>query len=112
MKLHPSTSKYKNQGVRHEDGYFHSKKELARWLSLKLLVRAGEISDLKRQVPVPLHVNGELIVTMKVDFQYTELDKGHAKQIVFEDTKGYPTRDWEISAKLFKALRGQEIRIS
>lgn len=113
MKL---KNKYNAQGVRDpEYGYFHSQKEHARFYALKLLERGGEIGDLKRQVPVPLYVNGQLIATMKIDFRYTELKGGHANQIVDEDSKGYQARgqrDWDICAKLYAAIYGKEIRIT
>ena len=49
-----SRSKYRNQRVDTPDGKFDSKGEYARWGELKLLQRAGEITDLRRQVKFEL----------------------------------------------------------
>lgn len=71
---------------------FDSQKEATRFCELKLLERAGEISNLRTQVPFVLipaqrGADGKVIekaVTYKADFVY---DKA-GTQIV-EDTKGY-----------------------
>lgn len=70
---------------------FDSKKEYYRWCDLRLLERAGKISDLKRQVkyvliPAQREV-GKLIereVSYIADFEYIQ----DGKKIV-EDVKGY-----------------------
>lgn len=69
---------------------FDSKKEYNRYLELKLLERAKEISNLERQkefVLIPKQ-QGERAVTYKADFCYT--DKGGA--FVVEDVKSEATR--------------------
>ena len=43
-------TKYGNNVIQTEDGKFDSQREYTRWCELKLLQRAGEISDLQRQV--------------------------------------------------------------
>lgn len=108
MKLLASTrSKYRAQGVHHEDGYFHSKAELARWLDLKNLQRSGQISELERQVRIPLTVNGHLICNYVADFCYLEND-----QYVYEDRKGFETPEFKLKKKLFEATQGKELRIT
>ena len=62
---------------------FASKKEASRYSELVLLERAGEISDLKLQVPFKLEISGVLICKYIADWVYTE----HGHQVV-EDTKG------------------------
>ena len=70
-------SKYGAHKVQTEEGKFDSKHELKRWNELKLLERAGEISDLKRQVKYELipsqKINGKTIersCTYIADFEY------------------------------------------
>ena len=63
---------------------FDSKAELARWEELKLLQRAGEISNLERQKRIRLEVNGKHVCDTIIDFQYME-----GGQKVYEDVKGY-----------------------
>lgn len=71
---------------------FDSQKEFYRWCDLKLLERAGKISELERQVkyvliPAQRDETGKLIereVSYIADFKYLQ----DGKQIV-EDVKGY-----------------------
>jgi len=105
-------NKFNAKGVRHEDGYFHSQAELARWLDLKTLQRAGKIDRLERQVKRSLSVNGKHIADIVIDFLYFEIEDGYAKAICYEDKKGVVTPEWALKAKLFAALYGQEIKLS
>lgn len=89
----PKGPKYHNRKIETPDGVFDSKKELRRWEELKLLQRAGKISELKRQVPyilIPAQRDPytkrviEREVKYVADFVYFE--RG---QYVVEDVKGY-----------------------
>ena len=86
--------------------WFHSKGEAARWSELKLLERAGEITELDRQVPYELNVKGERVGTYIADFVYVETETG----FVVEDFKGVRTAEYRIKAKLMKAIYGITIR--
>ena len=103
-------AKYGNRKTYTTDGILHdSRKEALRWTQLLLLERAGEISDLKRQVEfilIPdqrepstevyqkgekkgMPKEGKLLerkVVYVADFVYTDLKTG--KKVV-EDVKGY-----------------------
>lgn len=90
---------------------FDSKKEANRWMELQRLERAGEISDLKRQVKVeligqhrPLYTRTGRKMVLTFDFSYIE----QGVQI-FEDAKGYPTRDYEVRVAVARAM-GLEVR--
>ena len=97
---------------------FDSRKEARRYQELKLLEKAGQISNLEMQVPFELvsaqyeaceevYTKGahkgerkrgaciEKAVTYKADFMYIEDGK-----IVVEDTKGVKTKDYIIKRKL------------
>lgn len=97
--------KYKQQQARKENKYharkvvaqgqvFDSEKEYARYLELKLLEKAGEISQLERQVkydliPKQMDEEGKMIERPTVyvaDFQYRDNNTG---EFVVEDVKGY-----------------------
>lgn len=87
---------------------FDSQKEARRWSELRLLERAGQISDLSRQVRLPLRVNDQLVCTFIPDFTYTE----DGRQVV-EDVKSPITRKlpaYRIKVKLLKALTGAVVR--
>ena len=97
--------KYHNIKTMTSDGIEHdSQAEAKRWIQLKLLERAGEIKDLKRQVKyvlIPSQKEGKKTIEREcayiADFVYTDLKTG---QTVVEDTKGFRTRDYTIKRKL------------
>lgn len=93
---------------------FDSKKELLRYSELKLLERAGQISDLRRQVPFELVprqiVDGRVIeraVKYIADFTYWQNG-----QLVVEDVKSDATRTdaYKIKRKLMLSVRGIRIK--
>lgn len=120
------SSKYQNQKIADFDGnVFDSQKEYRRWVELRLLERAGEISDLKRQVPfelipaqyetVPRYgIKGQRLkdgrklieksVVYNADFTY----KDHTGAQVVEDVKSPATRtkDYIIKRKLMLFVHG------
>ena len=120
-------NKYHNKKVTSYDGVQHdSKKEARRWCELKLLQKAGKISELQRQVEFELIpaqyetyeryskkgeklADGMRTVERKccyiADFVYTENG-----QRVVEDTKGVKTKDYIIKRKLMLYIHGIEIK--
>ena len=105
-------SKYHSRKITVGGETFDSKKEYNRWTELALLQRAGQISDLKRQVKF------ELIPSQKIggrtaeracayiaDFVYTDNGK-----TVVEDTKGFKTKEYIIKRKLMLYIHGIRIR--
>ena len=97
---------------------FASKREANRYLELRLLERAGEISDLRLQVDFELIPNQyatekrygkngkplkdkEVLLERKVvyraDFVYTDKDG----KTVVEDTKGFRTTEYVLKRKMF-----------
>lgn len=123
------SNKYYNVKTKTSDGtVFDSRKEARRYDQLLLLQRAGEISDLKRQVPYELVPNqyityerysktgkrlkdGKKLIERKVeyvaDFVYTETKSG---EVVVEDTKGIRTKDYVLKRKLMRYVHGIKIR--
>jgi hypothetical protein len=92
---------------------FDSKRECNRYAQLQLMVKAGLISDLKRQVSFVL-VPGVKIVSEKrasppiryiADFTYIE--NGN---LVVEDAKGYLTPEYRMKRHMLKALLGIDIK--
>lgn len=80
-------------------------------MELQLLERAGEISDLRRQVKVELIGQYRPIYTrtgrkMKITFDFSYIEDGVP---IYEDTKGMPTRDYEVRVAVARAM-GLEIR--
>ncbi len=115
-KQPPQTRKYRNKVVEDaEHGRFDSQKEFKRFLELKLLEKAGEIANLRRQDRISLDVNQEHICDYVSDFRYIEkIPNQEGKwRIVIEDVKSPATKKlstYRIKKKLVKALYGIEIR--
>lgn len=100
-------NKYRNQPVELGDVRFDSKREAKRWQDLQLMQKAGEISDLKRQVKFEFHVSGQHICDYIADATYVR-----AGQFTVEDTKSPITRRnavYRLKRKLLRALYGLEI---
>lgn len=103
VNIEPVRRKYGNEPT----GKYASKREEKRHQQLLLLEKAGNISDLKWQVPFRMVVNEILICTYVADFTYTEDGK-----FVVEDSKGFITRAFRIKEKLLKAIHGHEVRLT
>ncbi len=98
-------SKYRNEPQVVDGHRFPSKREARRYEALRLLERAGEISDLQLQVTFPLHVNGRKVCSYIADFVYQE----DGQQVV-EDCKGFRTPEYRLKAKLMLAVHGIAIK--
>ena len=85
---------------------FQSRGEMLRYLELKLLLQAGSIKTLERQVPFPLIVNGQQITTYYADFTYFLCGSG---DYVVEDAKGYRREGYRLKKQLVKALYNIDI---
>lgn len=102
-------NKYGNKKVRLPDGtVYDSKKEYKRHMELMLLQMAGEISDLKRQVPYELipKQDGERAVTYVADFVYKDARTGEE---VVEDCKGFKTDVYKLKRKMLRYKYGIKI---
>ena len=117
-------NKYNARKVKVDGIVFASQKEADRWRELKLLERAGKITDLRRQVPFLLiptqrefcneidekkrrFKKGKVIerkCSYYADFVYMQ----NGKQIV-EDAKGKRTDEYVIKRKLMLWMQGIRI---
>jgi hypothetical protein len=116
--------KFHNKKVTVEGETFDSKREASRWLELKMLQRAGRISNLERQkkfVLIPAQYEPEITgprggkkkgrllereVAYIADFVYWDEEK-HEFEV--EDTKGVRTPEYIIKRKLMLWLKGIKI---
>ena len=120
-------TKYNATKVEIDGHKFDSKHEANRYLELKLLERAGEISDLRLQVEYELIPNQydieerygkngrrlkdkEILLERKccyvADFVYTDSRTG---ETVVEDTKGFKTADYILKKKMLLYFHGIHI---
>jgi hypothetical protein len=86
---------------------FASKREAARYETLVMLERAGEIRALELQPVWPLVVEGVTVATYRADFGY--IDVATDTEVV-EDAKGVRTPVYKLKRKLMAAIYGIEIR--
>ena len=101
----PPKTKYHNK-ITFVDGIkFHSKDEAKRYGELRILQKAGIISNLKLQPKFVVHdafpmPDGTKInpITYIADFQYTETETGIE---IVEDVKGMETKEFLLKKKLF-----------
>lgn len=100
-------SKYNNRRVQTPDGWFDSQSELRRWGELQLLQKAGEIQNLRRQVPYELIPKlGRLRAIVYIaDFVYED----KSGKTVVEDKKGFKSRVYMLKWRLMQWVHNIEI---
>lgn len=96
--------KYGNHKTEIDGITFDSKREADRYQDLRLMEKAGEITELDRQVRFELKVKGYIICSYIADFTYRK-----GGPLVVEDSKGVKTREYIIKKKLMKAIHGIEV---
>lgn len=106
--------KYGNRKVTLDGHQFDSVREATRYSELKLLERAGQITDLGLQprfelIPKQRRADGkaERACEYVADFRYTDTATG---QTVIEDAKGMRTRDYILKRKLMLQVHGISVR--
>jgi hypothetical protein len=123
-------AKYGNRKIIKDGQTFDSVKEARRWFELCLLEKAGEITDLRRQVEFPLLPTqreestevykrgenkgkpkpGKVIekpVVYIADFVYKHTATG---KTIVEDTKGFKTKDYILKRKMLLYFHNIKIR--
>lgn len=87
---------------------FDSRAEFRRYQELRLLLSAGEISEIEVHPDYDVVINGVKVCRYKADFRYREYGK-----LVVEDVKSKGTRlerDWRLKKRLIEAVHGIEIK--
>lgn len=110
------TQKYGNTKVTDGGRTFDSKAEHKRWQYLAMLEKAGEIRDLRLQVPfelIPAQVTPsgkkERPTVYLADFVY-EAKEGRRWVRVVEDVKGAVTPEFRLKRKLMLHVHGIEVK--
>ena len=118
-------SKYKNKKITVGGITFDSKREVERYRELSFLERAGEITDLQRQVkfnllptqreaPTEIGKNGRFkkgkILEREVSYIADFVYKNKTGFTVVEDTKGFRTKDYILKRKMMLYFHGIRIR--
>lgn len=111
-------SKFGNRKTVVDGITFDSAKEARRWQQLRLEERAGNIRDLKRQVPFPITStnshNGARVAVAKyfADFTYWRIQPDGDELYVVEDAKGVRTDVFNLKKKLVEQEHGIEILLT
>lgn len=92
-------SKYRNKKTEIDGRVFDSKREANHYLDLREQQRAGLITDLRCQVPIPLIVNNHCIGNYVADFQYFDA----AGELVTVDVKGFRTDVYKLKRDILAA---------
>ena len=95
-------SKYRAIKTIVDNVLFDSKAEAARYNELKLLLKAGEISNLVIHPPYKLFVNNKLICKYVADFSYYD----RFAKLIVEDVKGVKTPVYNLKKKFMLAVHG------
>src|SRR5438552_388346 len=77
---------------------YHGMREANYAAELDLRVRAGDLKEWQRQVPIELRVNGQKVCTYTIDF--VETDKND--NVMYNEIKGFETPEWRLK-NLFDA---------
>ena len=106
-----STARVKNVRKKLVNGLmFDSTKEARRYQDLELMQKAGQITDLRRQVPYPIYIKGKLICEWRADFVYKEEAQGGQTYFIrVEDVKGWKTDIYKLKKKMVEAEYGFQI---
>lgn len=105
----PKRQKYGADRADLDGAKFDSKKEARRWGQLKFLEQAGEITNLERQVPIPLWGkdgpimtdSGKRQRTYVADFRYVDWRLNGV--VVIEDAKGMETPEFKLKKAILSA---------
>jgi hypothetical protein len=101
--LKTTGNKYKAKKQEYNCEKYDSKGEAAYAEELDWRIKAGEILSYRRQVKIPLVVNGVLICNYYADFLVT--DKYGAEEI--HEYKGFKTDTFNLKWKLLQALKDE-----
>ena len=114
---HRGKNKYNNITVECDGYTFDSKRECLRYQQLKLMEKAGEITDLEVHPSYDVVINGEPVrysvskrpISIELDFLYFDKVKG---QKVVEDVKGRDNAVSRIKRALFEHIYGIKVKLT
>lgn len=99
-------AKFNNQKVEYDGHTFDSKKEYNRYRELLLLLKAGQIGQIRLQVPYELNDGGTHSYKYIADFVYIDKDAG----LIVEDCKGCRTAVYKKKFRLMKNIHNITIK--
>ena len=97
--------KYRNEPTMVDGQRLDSKREAKRYRELGLLLKAGEIDYLGRNVRFRLPGG----VEYRADFVFGQIEQGSVRSFQVEDSKGVRTQVYNIKAKLMLSEHGIKV---
>jgi len=97
-------NKYGNINQNYNGHLYHSKKEAAYAQELDLRVKAKDIKEWERQIPLHLYVNGYKICTYVIDFRIIHNDDS----VELVEVKGFETQVWRLKWRITEAIYSVE----
>ena len=107
LRLGKKPHKYKAKPVKMDGHFFDSLAEAKHYSELRLLERAGEISELTVHPRYPITINHQLVCIVELDFSYR--DKQGLPHT--DDVKGFDTALSKLKRKMVCAAHGIEVNI-
>jgi Protein of unknown function (DUF1064) len=93
-------NKYRAKRTEYKGMFYDSMREAQYAAELDLLLRAGKILSWERQYPVRIEIEGQHILTHKVDFRV----QNHDGSYELHEVKGVATPDWKIRRQLLELV--------
>lgn len=105
-------NKYGARRATYDGVSYHSKREAEYAMRLDQLktarLKKERVQEWKRQVRIPLDVNGRHVCDWVCDFEVTYADG----RVELVEVKGFATPEWRLKERLFRALYpGRELRV-
>lgn len=107
LRLGRKPHKYKAVPIKIDGIHFPSTVEAQHYAELKILERAGEITDLKVHPRYPITINKQLICIVELDFSYR--DKQKLPHV--DDVKGMDTAVSRLKRKMVEAAYGLKVTV-
>ncbi len=101
------SNKYNAKSSTYKGITYHSKLEAEYAMILDDMLKKKEIKGWKRQIKIPLDVNGFHICNYYIDFVVEENDG----TLNYTEVKGYQTEIWRLKWKLTEAILNDKIKL-
>ena len=105
--MKPRYHKYGAQGGYYKGIYFPSKREMGRYKELEIMEKVGMIKELAVHPRYGIRIHEREVCKVELDFVYCD----KIGRRIYEDVKGFYTRESRLKHKLFEAYYGAKVTI-
>lgn len=106
-------SKYRNKAITIDNIRFDSIREARRYQELKVMAKAGLITELRLQVPyelIPTQKKYGKTIAKKISYYADFVYRDRSGNLIVEDAKGVRTEVYKLKKKLMLYVHGIEIQ--